>query len=265
MPKVKISREIKATLDTALKRTRMQPLGLDAVIKKQLGREYAHNHIDAIYKGKAKFISVDTWNTIQNIISALPDAPQTTGGYGAHAKPHKRRAGYISLTKEMSGELNAQLERVGLSYNSIINRCPDEYKKFYKASNITNWRKGAIKSIDQDAWNALITTLRGLPDKPENLPIVKNNIPISKRATPKKQAIRKGEGLLPIHDDDIEAIRFHRQRTGVSYSKLFDGWALLPSGLNARLISSWTSNQTKNANPAYIRLVLSAYEVLPDK
>jgi len=95
--------------------------------------------------------------------------------------------------------------------------------------------------------------------------VVDADIPLSKRDMPKKKYIRKDEGLLPILSDDIEAIRFHRQRTGIPYGKVLEGWKLCPSGLHGHLISSWASRRVKKANPTYIRLVLSAYEALPDK
>jgi len=281
MPKMQINQDMKAMLDAALERARLQPLGLDEILRKQIGHEYVLNYIDVICKGKLKAIPVETWKKIQKIVSALPDAPQTTGSCGSHAKPKNRRMGYIPLTKEMSQELDTEFERVGLNYKSIVGRCPQEFKKFYKTANISKWRQGGAKSVDKGAWNALLATLRRLPDKQKPSTVIDAEIPVSRRASPKKKYIgqskqpiltptkakyiRKDEGLLPISDDDVEAIRFHRYRTGIPYGKVLEGWTLCPSGLHGRMISSWASRRVKKANPTYIRLVLSVYKVLPDK
>jgi len=147
IPKTEISKTEIALLDETLERVRLKPLGLDELIRKQLGQGYAHNYVDAIYKRKTYSIPSEVWNKIKSVIASIPDAPQSAGGYGSHAKPDKRRAGYMPLTKEMSSELDAQFERVGRSYKSIINRCPDEFKKFHKSSNISKWRKGTAKSL----------------------------------------------------------------------------------------------------------------------
>lgn len=265
MPKMQINQDMKAMLDAALERARLQPLGLDEILRKQIGHEYVLNYIDAICKGKLKSISAETWTKIQKIVSALPDAPQTTGSYGSHDKPEKRRMGYILLTKEMSHELDTEFERVGRTYKSIVSRCPTEFKRFYKTANLSLWRNGGNESVYEDAWNALLATLRSLPDKQRPSTVIDEGNPLYTRETPKKKYIRKHEGLLPILDEDIEAIRFHRQRTGIPYESMLEGWKLCPSGLHGRMISSWASRRVKKANPAYIRLVLSAYEALPDK
>ncbi|MFQ3247717.1 MAG: hypothetical protein ACI9SP_004376 [Arenicella sp.] len=64
MLKAQVNQEMINILETALERVRLQPLGLDELIRKQLGREYSHNYVDAISKGKTKSIPADAWDKI---------------------------------------------------------------------------------------------------------------------------------------------------------------------------------------------------------
>lgn len=210
MQKVRITQELIGHIEAALLRGRLQPKGLDALIRKQLGHEYTHNYIDAICNGKTPSISVEVWNKVLKVISDLPDAPKTTGGHGAYTKHAKNSKGYIPLTKDMALELDAQFERVGRNYKSIVAMCPPEFHEVYKSANISNWRRGHAKSVNETAWHALLATLKSLPDKAKKTAPSKKDIPLTQRADPKKRPLRKGEGLLPISEDDIEEIKFHR-------------------------------------------------------
>lgn len=279
MQKVHLSQKIVNVIDAELKRTRLSPISLDMILRKTLGSEYSFNYISAMYKGRRVSIPAQVWEDIQAVIRSLPDAPKSSGGRGTHAKPILRHS-FIPLTKAMADELNAQFERVGRTYKLIINRCPNEFKELYADANVTNWRRRSVKNVPERPWNALLMVLKSLPDIQQPPQAIKKDIPISERAEPKKKYLSrhedtirfkgkylaKGEGLLLISEDDINAIRFHRKRTGVSYSALLKGWKLCPQGLHGRMISSWVSvGGVQKAKPAFIRLVVSAYETLPDK
>lgn len=68
MLKAQVNQEMINILEAALERLRLQPLGLDELIRKQLGREYSHNYVDAISKGKTKSIPADAGEKIHAVI-----------------------------------------------------------------------------------------------------------------------------------------------------------------------------------------------------
>ena len=93
---------------------------------------------------------------IMEILLALPDPPQTTGGFSKKAE--------VEITDQMREQLNAEFERTGLKVTALfrLSGCP--HPKLTPAK-ISNWRTGRNRDAQGTHWAYVIDLLAKYPDK----------------------------------------------------------------------------------------------------
>lgn len=187
--------------------------------------------------------------------ASLPDDGGRTFADGTPMSPRAsgtflRSNGWISFTAELSAELRSEFARTGADPERLL-RGRDDRPTGLSPRTVRGWLYRHTEFTRAEHWDYVRTLLASLDDN-------------SMRQEPKPRAKRTPRNPL-IADEDLEALRHHRQRTGIGGEVLLRGATDKPSGLSGPMISSWLGGSVQNAVPEHVRYVLARYAARPDK
>lgn len=177
----------------------------------------------------------------------------------------------ISVTSDMTSQLNKEFERTEISAISLLKHMPNQNEMLDKYQ-ISNLRKGKRKTISQNQWDHLLESL-------ENLPTAKatdtkkaylgraSSIELLQSLPMKKPYISGfAKNLRPITPQELIQIKEQIERTGISPSTLIRQKKRgQPESLHVTTVDQWLDGRTKRTSPERIKWVLHTYKKQPDK
>jgi len=72
-------------------------------------------------------------------------------------------------------------------------------------------------------------------------------------------------GLTPLRAEDLDAMKRHKERTGISPKLLVSASPDAPLGLRYQSVDAWIRGKTKSVDQRLVDWVIAAYSELPDK
>ena len=120
---------------------------------------------------------------------------------------------------------------------------------------IHSWLYRQSKSAEAPHWAYVIARLRQMPDR------AGPPIPAARK---KRSIARNTPDHLPIPDDQREALRGHRARTGIGGAVLLRNATDIPPGLTPAVISQWLSGRILTAIPSHLAWTMERYARAPD-
>ena len=144
----------------------------------------------------------------------------------------------ISLTKEKLANLKHHIKRTQVKVPTLLKERSSEtggltYKIVY------DWLTGRIKTADENQYAALLQILEEIPDWDEK--------------------------YIEITKKELQTLKTHKVRTGISPKKLLQDRIDIPEGLNYEHIQNILFGRTKTTKRIYFEYVLHEWEKRPDK
>ncbi|WP_300532429.1 hypothetical protein [Maricaulis sp.] len=158
----------------------------------------------------------------------------------------------LPITDEIQTEIVGHLDRTGFNYRALIAKIPDRPDKL-DDTKIMRWVKGYARNARKDELDAVLKTLRALPDCKPGLKKT-----IDRRSVhSERREFTKADGL---------ALEAERARTGVQTAELLKYFyrGKVPEGLSAGLISSWINGSPRTVSAELYDWTLKAWKALPD-
>jgi len=175
----------------------------------------------------------------------LPDnsrPPRKLNGraHTSYAK-HSGEPARIDITPQIRAQLRCEHERAGVGPYTLLRRSVG-VPEGLKGHAIAGWLSGQTATANSEYLDFVLDLWRAQPSLPA-----------------------KAEPRVPIDAAVRGSLHAERNRTGVGTTLMFDGTKYRPDGLNAYMIRSWISGQTKTARRDHLEFVLKAWGALPDK
>lgn len=154
----------------------------------------------------------------------------------------------IPFTQEMRRELEGELSRTGTQPYKFVRKATDAPAGL-SGHTIQNWlRQTDLQKENEAHWRYVMACLRAMPDAPNLVKPTKSLGPIWNLPDHR-----------PISDEQLEELRFHRNRTGMGGGRLLNGATDKPAGLNSAMVTSWLGGQTRTALPEHLDYILARY------
>lgn len=208
------------------KRSKVGPMALlKNIPDKPDGLEYYT--IEAWLNGRSRTARKDHLNFVMASWSALP---------AAYSVKHVA-SGYAEITAAQRERLLALKDKTGLAPNALMRGAKDAPPGLH-SNKIKAWMTGSIKTARPEDLDYVFKRWEALPSKEKD--------------------------YIFIGEEELDALRGQRDRTGFGSTKLLKQSDDVPQGLRASLVESWLTGRTVRAKREYLEFVLSAYKKLPD-
>lgn len=201
---------------------------------------------------------------IYRLLHSKPDGLKKTDCIQAVSYPQcRRRASHINailkayaalpdsayepFTQSLMDNLNAEIERTGLSTNAIIALVGDEAPADLNARMVYHWSAGMVKTAKLDYVRLVLERLKSAPDG-------------TARKKPKKRPRSARSVREPmITKEQYAELWKLRKKSKISPHKLLGGRGDVPEGLTPTMINGWLFKKADAFSQEHFEYVVAAY------